>query len=211
MVQTQRVKIATVCFCTKNTSRKTRESGARGWRVGKVLRGLEVRLQYRLTILTFGLTLTSSMVALGRCRTELHRSSKGFSARRHGTNGTKHKQSPVIVSAKKAETVCLETYEQLCRPIEAKEARHTMPDGCIAFCTYIPAAALGGRETVGSYCCCCCRCSHINSLTKESVVTQRCWSPRKNRKTKKKTKIRLPQNKRDEDSAHKLKPMCKLN
>ena len=30
---------------------------------------------------------------------------------------------------------------------------------------------------------CCCCCSHINSLMKESVVTQRCWSPRKIRKT----------------------------
>ena len=30
---------------------------------------------------------------------------------------------------------------------------------------------------------CCCSCSHINSLTKESVVTRRCWSPRKIRKT----------------------------
>ena len=38
------------------------------------------------------------------------------------------------------------------------------------------------------HCCCCC-CSHINSLTKESVATQRCWSPRKIRKTTKKTKF----------------------
>ena len=45
------------------------------------------------------------------------------------------------------------------------------------------------------YLCCCC-CSHINSLTKESVVRQRCWSPRKIRK-KKKSKIWLPQNTRD--------------
>ena len=37
--------------------------------------------------------------------------------------------------------------------------------------------------------CCCCCCSHINSLTKESVVTQRCWSPRKIRKTKKNRKF----------------------
>ena len=32
-------------------------------------------------------------------------------------------------------------------------------------------------------------CSHINSLTKESVVTQRCWRPRKIRKTKKNRKF----------------------
>ena len=47
---------------------------------------------------------------------------------------------------------------------------------------------------------CCCSCS----LTKEFVVTQRCWSPRKNRKTKK-SKIRLPQNTRDDKQLQHMK------
>ena len=34
-----------------------------------------------------------------------------------------------------------------------------------------------------------CCCSHINSLAKESVVTLRCWNPRKIRKTKKNRKF----------------------
>ena len=41
------------------------------------------------------------------------------------------------------------------------------------------------QKGVECYKGCCCCCYHINSLTKESVVTRRCWSPRKIRKTKK--------------------------
>ena len=53
---------------------------------------------------------------------------------------------------------------------------------------------------------------HINSLTKESVVTQKKGAGALGRSEKrKKTKIRLPQNTRDEESAHELKPMGKLN
>ena len=38
-------------------------------------------------------------------------------------------------------------------------------------------------------CCCCC---HINSRTKESVVTRRCWGFSKSKKPPKKIEIRLP-------------------
>ena len=38
-------------------------------------------------------------------------------------------------------------------------------------------------ERPGGPIICCCCCSHINSLTKESVVTRRCCSPRKIRNT----------------------------
>ena len=51
--------------------------------------------------------------------------------------------------------------------------------GSAAFAPCVPAARLRiWCQAPGCCCCCCCCCcSHIKSLTKETVVTQRCWSP----------------------------------